>query len=125
VFAQRTDERIRPIFDASLREDKNGIKRAASTMQGLERDQATSLKTYLGLAFGDALAAALSEKIHVHRGVMRTVNLIEKPGAFLEDKKIRRTIYRYMLRGRARNAKTRLQRGLSRTAMLDHLATLN
>jgi 2-polyprenyl-6-methoxyphenol hydroxylase-like FAD-dependent oxidoreductase len=123
-FSERTDERIRPIFDASLREDKNGIKRADAVMHGLDRNKATSLKTYFGLAFGDALAAAARDELHVHRGLMRTVNLVEKPGAFLEDSKVRRTIYRYMLRGRRRNAKKRLQRGLTRTQMLEHVATL-
>jgi 2-polyprenyl-6-methoxyphenol hydroxylase-like FAD-dependent oxidoreductase len=124
-FAAATEERIRPIFDASLSEDKNGIRRAAASMQGLDRNKATSLKKYFGLAFGDALAAAMRDEIHVHRGIMRTVNLVEKPGAFLGDPKIRRTIYRYMLRGRKRNAKARLQRGLSRTEMLEHIATLS
>ncbi len=124
AFESQTEARIRPIFDASLREDRNGIKRAEAVMQGLERDKADSLKKWFGLAFGDALAAAAREQIHVFRGMMRTVNLVEKPGAFLQDKAVKRTVFRYMLRGRRRNARARVQNGLSRTEMMDHLARL-
>jgi hypothetical protein len=53
----------------------------------------------------------------VHRGIMRTVNLVEKPGMFLEDKKIRNTVLRYMLRGRKRNAAARIERAASREDM--------
>jgi 2-polyprenyl-6-methoxyphenol hydroxylase-like FAD-dependent oxidoreductase len=124
-FERLTKERIGPIFDASLREDKNGIKRADAIMQGRVRDQATGLKSWFGLAFGDALAASASKEMHVFRGMMRTVNLIEKPGEFLQDKHIKRTIFRYMLRGRKHNARSRVQRGLPRDAMMDHLAGLD
>ncbi len=123
-FAAVTTERLRPIYDASLREDKNGIKRADAVRQGLDRDKADSLKKWFGLAFGDALAAAVREELHVFRGMMRTVNLVEKPGDFLKDPKIKRTIFRYMLNGRKRNARARVQRGLSRAKMLAHLQTL-
>jgi hypothetical protein len=54
----------------------------------------------------------------VHRGIMRTVNLVEKPGTFLKDKKIRNTVFRYMLRGRTKNAAARIQRGASRDDMI-------
>ena len=49
---------------------------------------------------------------------MRTVNLIEKPGAFLKDKKIRNTVLRYMLFGRKGNAAARVQHGTSRDEMI-------
>ncbi len=124
LFAQRTKEGIGPIFDASLSEDKNGIKRAEAVMSGHDRYKADSIKKWFGLAFGDALAAAANEKIHVFRGMMRTVNLIEKPGEFLQDKQVKRTIFRYMLRGRKRNAQARVQRGPDRNAMLQQVASL-
>lgn len=124
AFERLTKERIGPIFDASLREDRNGIKRAEAVMLGQDRDKADSLKKWFGLAFGDALAAAVRDEMHVFRGMMRTVNLVEKPGAFLADGKVKRTIFRYMLKGRKKNAKARVQRGLSRTDMMAHLATL-
>ena len=57
--------------------------------------------------------------------MMRTVNLVEKPGDFLQDPQIRRTIFRYMLRGRKRNAKARVQRGPGRDDMLAHVASLS
>jgi len=48
----------------------------------------------------------------------RTMNLLEKPGAFLEDRRTRLIIFAYMLRGRARNARARIVRGPSRDEML-------
>lgn len=120
-FHQRTQTELRPIFDASLSEDKSGIKRANALREGKTLNQATSLKKWFGLAFGDALSAAASKEMHVVRGIMRTVNLLEKPGAFLKDPKIRRTVLRYMFRGRTRNAATRLQPGPVRTEMLQLL----
>ncbi|NKB99131.1 MAG: NAD(P)-binding protein [Pseudomonadales bacterium] len=120
-FQKQTVEQIRPIYDASLREDKNGIRRADVVMKGGERDRAGSLKKWFGFAFGDALAAAARYEIHVFRGLMRTVNLVEKPGAFLEDSKIRRTVFRYMLKGRKKNGQARVQRGPNRQEMLASL----
>jgi 2-polyprenyl-6-methoxyphenol hydroxylase-like FAD-dependent oxidoreductase len=118
-FHARTRQELRPIYDASLREDRNGTKRALAVMSGQTVDKAKSLKTWFGLAFGDALMAAARDQIHVMRGMMKTFHLLERPGAFLQDPKIRRTVLRYMLRGRRRNAAKRLQRGPSRAEMLD------
>jgi 2-polyprenyl-6-methoxyphenol hydroxylase-like FAD-dependent oxidoreductase len=123
-FERRSLERIRPIYDASLSEDKNGIRRAEAVLHNQTLDQAHSLKKWFGLAFGDALAAASRQEIDVFRGIMRTVNLVEKPGAFLKDPKIRRKIFRYMLRGRKKNSQARVQRGPSRKEMLDYIAGL-
>jgi len=128
AFKQRTEAEIRPIFDASLTEDKRGIRRANATRKGEALDKAKSLKKWFTLAFGDALVAAARYQLHVHRGIMRTVNLVEKPGEFLKDPKIRNTIFRYMLRGRKRNAKARIQAGLERQEMLSmifHLTRQN
>ena len=118
AFRAKTEEEIRPIFNASLNEDKNGIKKAEAVREGRAVDKAKSLKHWFGLAFGDALVAAAKYHLHVHRGIMRTVNLVEKPGAFLKDKKIRNTVLRYMLFGRKRNAAARIQRGASRDDMI-------
>jgi hypothetical protein len=54
----------------------------------------------------------------VLRGMMRTMNLLEKPGAFLQDRRTRLIIFMYMLRGRSRNAAARIVRGPSRQEML-------
>ena len=43
---------------------------------------------------------------------------------FLKDPKIRNTIFRYMLRGRKRNAKARIQAGLDRQEMLGMISHL-
>ena len=123
-FDRLTQERIGPIFDASLREDKNGIKRAEAVMLGMDRDKATSIKKWFGLAFGDAMAAAVRGEMHIFRGMMRTVNLIEKPGDFLQEGKVKRTILRYMLRGRKKNAQARTQRGPNRTDMIEQVQAL-
>lgn len=122
LFHERTAETLRPIFDASLREDQSGIKRARALIAGEAVDRPDSLKKWFALAFGDALAAAARERIDVLRGMMRTFHLLEKPGAFLEEKSIKRAVMLYMLRGRRRNAAKRLQRGPSRREMLDLVA---
>jgi len=118
AFKAKTEEEIRPIFNASLNEDKNGIKKAAAAREGRSLDRAKSIKHWFALAFGDALVAAAKYQLHVHRGIMRTVNLVEKPGNFLKDKRIRNTVFRYMLRGRKRNAAARIQRSASRDEMI-------
>ena len=122
AFHQRTVDELRPIFDASRREDRSGIKRAMAAMEGRDLEKPDSLKRWLGVAFGDAMAAAARENIHVLRGLLRTFHLLEKPGTFLEDRRVRWTIYRYMLRGRRRNASRRLQKGPKREEMLARVA---
>jgi len=119
AYDARTEERLRPIFENSLSEDKNGIKRSLAAAEGRLLEESDSWKKRFGLAFGDALAAAARYNMHVNRGMMRTVNLLEKPGAFLEDAKTKRIIMMYMLRGRSRNAGARIVRGPSRDEMLD------
>jgi 2-polyprenyl-6-methoxyphenol hydroxylase-like FAD-dependent oxidoreductase len=119
AFKAQTEAEIRPIFSASLSEDKRGIKKAAAIREGRGVETAGSLKQWFALAFGDALVAAAKYQLHVHRGIMRTVNLVEKPGMFLEDKKIRNTVLRYMLRGRKRNAAARIERAASREDMIN------
>lgn len=117
-FDERTEEELRPIFATSLREDKSGIRRAAAIREGRELDKTDTLKKWFSAAFGDAISAASREQLHVMRGVMRTFNLMEKPGDFLKDNRTRWTVLRYMLRGRARNSRSRLQRGPKRDEML-------
>lgn len=118
VFDQRTEAQIRPIFSASLTEDRNGIRRALASLQEEPLEQSRSFKSWLGLAFGDALAYAARNNLHVLRGMLRTVNLLEKPGDFLKDNKTRLIILGYMFRGRKRNATARVQNGPARQEML-------
>ncbi len=119
AYDAQTEERLRPIFQTSLTEDKNGIKRSLAVADGHLLEESDSWKKRFGLAFGDALAAAARYNMHVNRGLMRTVNLLEKPGAFLEEAKTKRIVLFYMLRGRSRNAGARIVRGPSRDEMLD------
>ena len=44
---------------------------------------------------------------------------------FLKNKKIQRTVFKYMLRGRKRNAGSRIQPGLTRPKMLEFLTELD
>ncbi|MBT3428537.1 MAG: NAD(P)-binding protein [Gammaproteobacteria bacterium] len=118
VFDQWTERELRPIFKASLNEDKNGIKRAKAVLEGRSSNRTRGFKSQLGLAFGDALARASQEQIHVLRGALKTFNLMEKPGEFLKDWRIRLTILRYMLMGRNKNASNRIVPGPTRTEML-------
>ncbi len=119
AFEQRTLAELRPIFDSSLTEDRNGIRRARAAAQpDRVEDAPHGWKQRFGLAFGDALAAAARYNLHVMRGMSRTINLLEKPGAFLEERRTQLIIFGYMLRGRSRNAAARIQRGPSRAEML-------
>ena len=118
-FDEETENELRPIFIASLNEDKQGIKRAEAILEGKDIEDQGSFKQWLRAAFGDAIASAAREQVHVLRGAMRTFNLMEKPGDFLKDTRIRWTILRYMLRGRAKNNRARFQRGPKRGEMLD------
>ncbi|MCB1646717.1 MAG: FAD-dependent monooxygenase [Pseudomonadales bacterium] len=118
AYDRLTEEEIRPIFKASLSEDRKGIQRALAIREGRVLDQADSFKSWLGLAFGDAMAAASRDQLHVIRGVMRTFNLMEKPGEFLNDWRIRMTLFRYMFKGRTQNARARIVNGPHREEML-------
>ena len=125
TFDRWTEDELRPIFIASLSEDRRGIKRARAIREGRALDRPESFKKWFGLAFGDAVAAATREDIHVMRGAMRTFNLMEKPGEFLNDWRTRLTILRFMLRGRATNAKARIQHGPDRDRMLALVRSLD
>lgn len=118
LFKSRTEEELRPIFKASLAEDRRGIRRALAIIEGTLLDQPDSFKKWFALAFGDALAAAARYDLHVLRGMMRTVNLLERPGDFLKDWRTRLTLFAYLFRGRKRNAVARMQRGPTRNEML-------
>jgi len=118
IYDKRTEEEIRPIFKASLSEDKNGIKRAAAVREGDMLDEADSVKKWLRLAFGDAISAASREQLAVIRGAMKTFHLLEKPGDFLKDWKTRFILMRYLIKGRKANAASRLLPGPDRSEML-------
>ncbi|MEX0943065.1 MAG: FAD-dependent oxidoreductase [Pseudomonadales bacterium] len=117
-FDAITEAELRPIFKASLSEDQRGIRRALAVMDGDLLDRPDTFRKWFRLAFADALSAASKEDVRVLRGAMRTFNLLEKPGEFLNDWNIRLTVLRYMLRGRKRNTAQRRRRGPSRGEML-------
>lgn len=119
AFDARTEADLRPIFQASLSEDRNGIRRALAAAEGRLLEAPDTWQKRFALAFGDALAAAARYNLRVMRGMLRTVNLLEKPGGFLEDRRTRLIVFLYMLRGRRRNAQARHQRGPSRAEMLE------
>ena len=118
AFEQRTEAELGPIFKASRAEDRNGIRRSKAALEGRLLDEADSTAKRLRLAFGDGLAAASRNNLHVLRGLLRTVNLLEAPGHFLKDRRTRLIIALYMLRGRRRNAGARRQQGPTREEML-------
>jgi 2-polyprenyl-6-methoxyphenol hydroxylase-like FAD-dependent oxidoreductase len=123
AFDQVTEEELRPIFLTSLREDKQGIKRSEAIFDGKKVEDQKGIQKWLRAAFGEALGAAARNHVSVFRGAMKTFNLMEKPGEFLKDNGIRWTIFRYMLRGRARNTEARYQRGPDRLEMLEIINT--
>jgi 2-polyprenyl-6-methoxyphenol hydroxylase-like FAD-dependent oxidoreductase len=116
-FAERTRTELRPIFEASLNEDRRGIRKAEAIEAGEILDRPDSLTHWFRLAFRDALAAAAREDLDVLRGIMRTFHLLETPGAFLSEGAIRRKVLRYMLRGRRRNGASRIVPGPDRREM--------
>jgi 2-polyprenyl-6-methoxyphenol hydroxylase-like FAD-dependent oxidoreductase len=118
TFDQCTEEELRPIFKASLQEDKRGIKRAKAILEDRAMDDTNSIGKWLRACFGDAVSAAARDQIHVMRGAMRSFNLMEKPGDFLKENRIRWTLLRYVLRGRKKNYQTRLQQGPDRKEMI-------
>jgi 2-polyprenyl-6-methoxyphenol hydroxylase-like FAD-dependent oxidoreductase len=118
ILDDRTEDELRPIFKASLDEDRAGIRRANALMDGNQVERPATLKKWFMTAFGDAMAGAAQSEVHVIRGFMRTFHLLEKPGDFLKDKRIRNTILRYMLRGRKKNASARIVNGPDRSGML-------
>ena len=123
AFSERTEARIRPIYDASLADDKRGIRRAARIADGVM--EPGGLGAALKGAFGDAISAAARENIYVMRGVMRSFNLIEAPGAFMADWKTRAIIARFLLRGRRRNQATRPRPGPDHETLLSHVRELS
>ncbi|MFV2090537.1 MAG: NAD(P)/FAD-dependent oxidoreductase [Pseudomonadales bacterium] len=123
-FAERTEAELRPIFEASLREDRSGIRRAAEILSGRLSNKPNTLKKWFSLSFGEALRAASGQEIEVFRGVMRTFHLLEKPGEFLKESTIRRKVLRYMLRGRRKNAAARFEAGPDRMSMHSMLGIL-
>jgi 2-polyprenyl-6-methoxyphenol hydroxylase-like FAD-dependent oxidoreductase len=122
LLDERTEDALRPIFNASQTEDRNAIKRAHANMQGNPVEKPDSLKAWFGLAFGAAIGAAAQNELHVLRGSLRTFQLEEKPGEFLQDKAIRNTVLRYMLRGRKKNASASIVNGPDRDEMLGIIA---
>lgn len=119
TFDQQTEDALRPIFKSSLNEDKRGIKRAKTILEGKYVDDASTFRSWLRLVFADAVSAAAGEQVHVIRGAMKTFNLMEKPGAFLKDNRVRFTLLKYLLRGRKKNMGVRLQPGPNRAEMLN------
>jgi len=103
-FAKRTKEELRPIYDIDLAEDRRSISRSKAHTEKHPAYHPKSIKARLFTEFGEALAAAAHEHIHVNRGLNRTINLVDRPGQFLNSAKVWRTIFRYLLRGRKRNS---------------------
>jgi 2-polyprenyl-6-methoxyphenol hydroxylase-like FAD-dependent oxidoreductase len=125
LFDERTEDQIRPVYKSSLGEDRSGIKRALAVAEGGLVEKPAGLKDWFGLAFGDALGAASKYELHVIRGILRTFHLLEKPGEFLKNKRIQLTVFRYMFRGRRKNAGERIVGGPSRDEMLELLTADN
>lgn len=118
MFDQRSENDLRPIYHTSLAEDRHNIRRAIGYTNPIAAPKQAGFKKKFIAAFFDALAAATTNDIHVFRGAMRSMNLLEKPGAFLKDWRTRLIVLRYMLRGRSKNAGARVVRGPKRAEML-------
>ncbi len=101
VFDRRTEEELRPIFKASLADDKRAISRARAIMSGDTPEKPTGMRARLRSMFGNAMREATRKDIHVMRGAMRTFNLMEKPGEFMKDWRVIARTLRFMGRGQS------------------------
>ena len=85
AFHHQSRERLRPIWEASLREDRNAIKE--QTAYSWTEKDAFSVKRWFQASIGDAVNQAAQTYPSVFRGAMRSFNLMETPGAFLAERK--------------------------------------
>jgi len=122
TYNDQTELEIRPIFKSSLSDDRKAISKAKAIRDGKPFDQADTFASWLKLAVGDAVSAAAQTDLDVVRGAMRTVNLLEKPGDFMNSWRIRLTVLRFMLRGRSQNAMSRMPIGPGRLELLASLS---
>ena len=123
AFHHQSRERLRPIWEASLREDRNAIKRANRILLGQEK-AAFSVKRWFQASIGDAVNQAAQTYPSVFRGAMRSFNLMETPGAFLAERKTQGLVLWTLLTGGKKNKASRFVAGLSRGEMLAHLESL-
>lgn len=118
-FDRRTEAELRPIFKASLDDDRKAIRRARQVMAGEQEDRPDSLRSSLARAFGGALRVASRRHIRVFRGALRTFNLLEKPGEFMKEPAVLVLTLRYLLQGKGKEASARVVNGPGRDEMLE------
>jgi len=123
AFHHQSRERLRPIWEASLREDRNAIKRANRILLDQEKG-AFSVKRWFQASIGDAVNQAAQTYPSVFRGAMRSFNLMETPGAFLAERKTQGLVLWTLLTGGKKNKASRFVAGPSRGEMLAHLESL-
>lgn len=117
-FDRRTEQELRPIFKASLDDDRKAIIRAKAVMAGEQPARPKSIRARLTGAFSGALRIASRRHIRVFRGALRTFNLLEKPGEFMKDRVVLLLTLRYLLRGAGAGAASRTVNGPGREEML-------
>ena len=123
-FEKATREQLRPIWQASLDEDRAGIKRADAILNPDHPSQRQTLKKRFSKAFGDALTRASQQHIRVFRGAFRTFNLMESPGRFLKDRRTQILIFWTLLRHGWKKAPPRVVDGPIRQDMIDKIETV-
>ena len=117
AFHERSKARLRPIWEASLKEDRAAIKRAHHILAGTS-NLPFSFKRWLQLRLGDAINRASQEYLVVFRGAMRTFNLMEQPGDFLRERKVQFLVLWTLLTGGKKNKASRFVAGPDREGML-------
>jgi len=123
-FHEATQTKLRPIWQASLNEDRTAIKRANLILnpESALNSRQKSLKSRLSRAYGDAITKASQQHIRVFRGAFRTFNLMEPPGYFLKDFKTQCLIFWTLLRDGSANKNIRIVPGPSRQDMIQAIA---
>jgi 2-polyprenyl-6-methoxyphenol hydroxylase-like FAD-dependent oxidoreductase len=121
-FSEETHKQLRPIWQASLDEDRAGIKRAQIILTASSTSRPLTLKKRFAIAYGDALTRSTQIHLRVFRGAFRTFNLMELPGAFLKDIGTQALIFWTLIRYGADNKKARNVPGPSRDHLIAALA---
>ncbi len=120
-FAEQTRKQLRPIWQASLDEDRTGIKRAETILNASKASRTLTLKKRFAIAYSDALTRSTQIHLRVFRGAFRTFNLMELPGAFLKDISTQALIFWTLIRYGAENKKARVVPGPDRDQMIASL----
>jgi 2-polyprenyl-6-methoxyphenol hydroxylase-like FAD-dependent oxidoreductase len=125
-FHEATQAQLRPIWQASLDEDRAAIKRAKAILQKHALSESNRFSKRLSKrlisAYSNAITKASQQHLRVFRGAFRTFNLMEPPGAFLKDFQTQCLILWTLIKDGGANKNIRIVPGPDRAEMIDAIA---